>query len=88
MITTQYMVEVNVPANVVSLFGGTDSYANAFILAKSEALTYGRQDWHDGAAVEWAVFHTMYKAQECEKRLGKAVAALQARVPAKYANQY
>lgn len=88
MIITQYQVEVDVPSDVFSLFGGTDDYANTLILAKSEALVTGRQDWPDGSAVEWAVFHKMYKAQECEKRLSKAVAALQARVPDKYANQY
>lgn len=81
MITTQYLVEVYVPANVFRQHVGTDRYTNAFIIAKSEALISGQKAGFGGDMVEWAVFHTMYKAQECEKRMNKAVASLQEHKP-------
>lgn len=67
MIKKYYRVEVGIPEDVWEEFRDSKEYSNKSLNAVKESIESGTD--YCSKPTEWAIFNTLEKARECEKRL-------------------
>lgn len=71
MITTIYRVEVEIPDKVWAMFGHTSTYDRMGAAATEGNVSAGSNRYSE--VYEWAEYHSIFEAEDCELRLNNMV---------------